>query len=110
MEEDLVPFMGGVAFRFERVDIKTEEGWENVKRMGLDGWDLITVSGGYAYLRDINLMMDDAVDLVSLPTCGTCPRYKSTSKKMGRCLDRGFTIGPKHEACETHPNHPAKRG
>jgi hypothetical protein len=91
-------------FRFERIPVDTDEGWEKVQRRGMDGWDLVTVDNGIAYLRDVLLDMEDPGSKETV-TCGSCPHYKPLNKKLGKCKKKGWMTGPRHESCIDHPDY-----
>ena len=103
--ENHIPAMHQVVFQFDRIkltDAADDEGWQKVLRKGMDGWDLVSVSDSFAYMRAALIDVGSLMEVTS--TCGSCPAYKRVNDKMGKCSQHGRYVGPKHMACNDHPD------
>ena len=98
-----------LVFIYERVDVATDEGWGEVQRRGLEGWELVSVDQGIAYLRHI--VVEAALPEERPPLlCSSCQHYKAINQKLGKCTKHlGRMTCRTHVACVDHPDHPEAR-
>lgn len=102
VEETPIPHGATVdlAIRLERVLVNSAEAWSKVQEMGLSGWDLVTVSEGYAYLKMVYVVTDLEVPSgEAKQLCGLCVSFRSINSKSGSCAKLGRMVGKEHTAC-----------
>ena len=101
IDDDARFFRVDAVFRFERIDVSTEEGWAQVKVLGRSGWDLISVDHGMAYLRLV--LFDASVGDEEIQYfCATCSEFSFLNKKLGKCGKHGRYVGKDHVACQDY--------